>query len=1052
MMNEAEVREMVRRCFWDESKHPRHPAGDSRGGEFAPKGTGAYTGKVGGEGFTVNLPGYGNPREGSTSIVGIHHSGSVRSELDTSKYGSGMSGGERDRVEQSFDKRLRQRAYFYVDTGSGVVDQEPGVGMHVHGVRLDNVYDLSADAQGLVKKAREHPEWSVNPYSAIEATILDAGFDGYVTDFGKGRAAVVLGEHRIPVRYLGRGKLGFTWDESAHPRGKTSDASTPGSFAPRGSEQAMSAMAKELKSMTKTVHGHYPPTILKDDSAYIDVSPFELNDPNKYDPQALFINYIEAKTPGKGDGSKALDQIVALADKHGVVLKLTASEMDSKGGPSQKKLMEWYATRGFKHVEGTESDMVRSPRASFKEWDESKVNRGKTSAESTPGSFAPKEGSSSRTDPSKVSKVAAQVPRDERGVLTPEQVAAEDRLADFVGNHYEEAVAKYNAHPDTQGGKLLNTDIARELSEDYLADRAGMAAAVHEPASYFIKRRYAELLAQAPAEGEMPMVLFTAGGAGAGKSYAVGKTIDDLAGQAQIIYDTNMAGAASGMRKIEQALSAGKDVTIAYIHRDVYEAFAEGAVPRAIKQETKFGTGRTVMIDDFLETHYGARDALDRVSAHYNGNSRVQFIAIKNTRAEGRTYVAPIGDIPKLDRNQYATVKQRAIDYITTERDSGRLSESIYKGFFGREGGGGKGRHGFSQLGKAAGRAHGGGTEQGHAGGCHAVKVSFNAPKRVSFSRGELRQMLVRAEQRVDFAVINARATALEVETAQRVARVAARGVKRLLVPERMSELLSTDVDSIGEVRLDSTDIGAIKKTFREMLEQSWSTGLMQAMDETSKVRKVLYKSEERKVKFAALRDNAAAFFEANAFRMAGNLTDTMRAVIQGELLKAVKQGIRPEDTAVNIYVSLIRKGILTLEAVLAEEARVEIRERLEELLGDALAQALGTVNVPAYLNTLARTNTYEALNEARYAEFTAPEMSEFVLALQYSAILDDRTTVICSTLDRSIYAVDNPLWEVYRPPNHYNCRSLLVAVTALDDWDGMESDPPSVEPQEGFK
>jgi SPP1 gp7 family putative phage head morphogenesis protein len=129
------------------------------------------------------------------------------------------------------------------------------------------------------------------------------------------------------------------------------------------------------------------------------------------------------------------------------------------------------------------------------------------------------------------------------------------------------------------------------------------------------------------------------------------------------------------------------------------------------------------------------------------------------------------------------------------------------------------------------------------------------------------------------------------------------------------------------------------------------------------------------------------------------------------------------------------------------QEEPAEVSDKVEELLGDAL----GTANVPAYLNTLARTNTFEALNEARYAEFTDPALSDFVLALEYSAVLDDRTTEICMALDGNVWADDNPVWDDYRPPNHYNCRSVLVPVTSADGWNGIESDPPTVEPAAGF-
>ncbi len=104
-----------------------------------------------------------------------------------------------------------------------------------------------------------------------------------------------------------------------------------------------------------------------------------------------------------------------------------------------------------------------------------------------------------------------------------------------------------------------------------------------------------------------------------------------------------------------------------------------------------------------------------------------------------------------------------------------------------------------------------------------------------------------------------------------------------------------------------------------------------------------------------------------------------------------------------------------------------------------------------ARLSTVVRTNTFEAINEARYSYFTDPSIGDFVEALEYSAILDSRTTQICRHLDGQVHAVDGEIWNgPYRPPNHFNCRSLLIAVMQEDEW--QESDAPTVEPQEGFK
>jgi SPP1 gp7 family putative phage head morphogenesis protein len=203
-------------------------------------------------------------------------------------------------------------------------------------------------------------------------------------------------------------------------------------------------------------------------------------------------------------------------------------------------------------------------------------------------------------------------------------------------------------------------------------------------------------------------------------------------------------------------------------------------------------------------------------------------------------------------------------------------------------------------------------------------------------------------------------------------------------------------------------------------------------------------------VKFADLRDQAVEYLEANGFRMAGNLTDGARAIIQDELLNGVRMGLRAEDVRVRIWERLIRRGFVGIDDVFATETRTGVLMRLEYLMiDDAAGDRIRLW--PHYIETLVRTNTFEALNEARLAEYTDPAVTDFVVALEYSAILDNRTTVLCQSLDGFTRSSTDPVWEIYNPPNHYNCRSLLIPITAIDGWDGEESPYPALEPQVGF-
>jgi SPP1 gp7 family putative phage head morphogenesis protein len=196
---------------------------------------------------------------------------------------------------------------------------------------------------------------------------------------------------------------------------------------------------------------------------------------------------------------------------------------------------------------------------------------------------------------------------------------------------------------------------------------------------------------------------------------------------------------------------------------------------------------------------------------------------------------------------------------------------------------------------------------------------------------------------------------------------------------------------------------------------------------------------------FASSIDDAMGFLEANSFRMAGNLADGARSIIQKELLNAIKAGTPVEDVRDNILERLVRKGFTDLNSI-SDSALADSIEALNDALGGDYPG-----DQASYVDTLVRTNVFEAFNESRYDAFTDPALDGFVEALEYSAILDDRTTEICRELEGATWSVDSDMWDTYRPPNHYNCRSVLIPVTAIDGWDGEESDDPGVMPQDGF-
>jgi hypothetical protein len=256
-----------------------------------------------------------------------------------------------------------------------------------------------------------------------------------------------------------------------------------------------------------------------------------------------------------------------------------------------------------------------------------------------------------------------------------------DRLAnDFDGLKAEYAqVVNSRGENTTDGGRILNTDDARELSPHYRADRT-KSADVHEPASAFVKQMYADKLANPTPPGMDNTVVFTAGGTGAGKTTGLKQAmeVDPRLAQAEIVYDTNMNKFASADQKIRQALDAGRNVSVVYTFRDPTEALTEGALTRASGMEAELGTGRTVPLDEHFKTHVGAYEVMKQLQDQYGDDHRFSLKVIDNSRGRNRArVVSSLDELPKLDHTK---VRKELDDALENAYRTGKISQAIYQG------------------------------------------------------------------------------------------------------------------------------------------------------------------------------------------------------------------------------------------------------------------------------------------------------------------------------------------------------------------------------------
>jgi SPP1 gp7 family putative phage head morphogenesis protein len=84
-------------------------------------------------------------------------------------------------------------------------------------------------------------------------------------------------------------------------------------------------------------------------------------------------------------------------------------------------------------------------------------------------------------------------------------------------------------------------------------------------------------------------------------------------------------------------------------------------------------------------------------------------------------------------------------------------------------------------------------------------------------------------------------------------------------------------------------------------------------------------------------------------------------------------------------------------------------------------------------LERYSRTKHTEVMNKGRLSFF---EKSGVVTGYQYSAIMDSKTSEICSALDGKFFeAGSQPI-----PPMHFNCRSLLIPITKYESFTPTKS------------
>lgn len=150
----------------------------------------------------------------------------------------------------------------------------------------------------------------------------------------------------------------------------------------------------------------------------------------------------------------------------------------------------------------------------------------------------------------------------------------------------------------------------------------------------------------------------------------------------------------------------------------------------------------------------------------------------------------------------------------------------------------------------------------------------------------------------------------------------------------------------------------------------------------------------------------ALQYLNSKAFWIKGIIRDQLVKEAQAIIYNAIQTGELPAETIQKLH------------------------DVFEPYVGNPTVIVDAEQLMPYRLETILRTNATDAFNQGRLTEARSFSPG-LILAMEFSAILDDRTTKICRELDGKLFRMDDPDLDRFKPPLHFNCRSMLVAVPA---------------------
>ena len=267
---------------------------------------------------------------------------------------------------------------------------------------------------------------------------------------------------------------------------------------------------------------------------------------------------------------------------------------------------------------------------------------------------------------------------------------------------------------------------------------------------------------------------------------------------------------------------------------------------------------------------------------------------------------------------------------------------------------------------------------------------------------------LTQSEKRLDFERIKNRLDDLEQSALGQMLEVMEQIQEKVLgdVTRRFFKDGLANASEVHKLKVPYLgSVARIFKGFGEQLLDAGSEDLMASVKRAEGFAAVNPGGLSLKQQISAFKANWAA----KSTGIATDIGDELARDVRNVLLKAMQNGETQAETTLKL-------------------------KRLFEKWQVGSTVRGGAFN-PWRLETIIRTNFTNAYAQGRLIASRDPDLKGFIQAYQYSAILDERTSDICDSLDGLVLPADDPMVDRIVPPNHFNCRGVLVEVVKGEDF-----------------